>query len=87
MPTQITENQAAEIYLAQLQSEAVKLPPVKRNIKMFIVKNPVTKKQEILSYVDLITQVINRTSIGMTKAIEYVQQLEINGEPMYQIVG
>ena len=87
MVKQITQNQAADLYLTQIQSEMAKLPPVGRTIKRFMVTDPRTNKMMFLSYVDLITEVQNRTAIGMNKAIEYVQQLKVNGEPMYQIVG
>ena len=87
MPTEITKDQAANLYLSQLQSESAKLGPNDRIIKRFMVTEPATNKMVFLSYVDLITQVQNRTAIGMTKAIEYVQQL-VNGkgEPLYIIV-
>ena len=88
MPIQITKNQAADLYLAQLQSEAAKLPPVDRDIKRFMVTQPVTNRMIFMSYTDLITEVQNRTAIGMNKTVEYVQQLKDGkGEPMYQIVG
>jgi len=88
MPTEITKDQAANLYLSQLQSESSKLGPNDRIIKRFMVTDPATNRMVFLSYVDLITQVQNRTAIGMTKAIEYVQQL-VNGkaEPLYIIVG
>ena len=87
MPTEITKDQAANLYLSQLQSESAKLGPVDRNIKRFFAKDPNTGIESFLSYVDLITQVQNRTAIGMNKAIEYAQQL-VNGkgEPLYIIV-
>jgi len=87
VPTEITKDQAANLYLSQLQSESAKLGPVDRNIKRFMVTEPATNKMIFLSYVDLITQVQNRTAIGMNKAVEYVQQL-VNGkgEPLYIIV-
>ena len=88
MPTEITKDQAAQLYLSQLQSESAKLGPVDRNIKRFMVTEPATNKMIFLSYTDLITQVQNRTSIGMNKAREYVEQLETpKGEQMYIIVG
>ncbi|GAH17350.1 unnamed protein product [marine sediment metagenome] len=48
---------------------------------------PVTNRMIFLSYTDLITQVQNRTAIGMNKTVEYVQQLKNGkGEPLYIIV-
>ena len=87
MPTEITKDQAANLYLSQLQSESAKLGPVDRNIKRFMVTDPPTNKMIFLSYTDLITQVQNRTAIGMNKAVEYTQQLKNGkGEPLYIIV-
>ena len=88
MPTEITKDQAAQLYLSQLQSESVKLGPVDKNIKRIMVTEPATNRMIFLSYTDLITQVQNRTAIGMNKAVEYVQQLKNGkGEPLYIIVG
>lgn len=88
MPTEITKDQAANLYLSQLQSESAKLGPVDRNIKRFMVTEPATNRMIFLSYVDLITQVQNRTAIGMNKSVEYVQQLKgPKEEPLYIIVG
>lgn len=87
MPTEITKEQAARLYLSQLQSESAKLGPNDRIIKRFMVTEPATNRMVFLSYVDLITQVQNRTAIGMTKAIEYAQQLKASdGTPLYIIV-
>lgn len=87
MPAEITKAQAADMYLSQLQSEAAKMMPVDRTIKRFAVKGP-TGAMIYLSYVDLIAEVQNKTSIGLMKAVEYVQQLQTpKGEQMYLIVG
>ena len=87
MPTEITKDQAANLYLSQLQSESAKLGPVDRNIKRYMVTEPSTNRMIFLSITDLITQVQNRTAIGMNKAIEYTQQLKNGkGEPLYIIV-
>lgn len=87
MPTEITKEQAAQLYLSQLQGEAVKLGPVDRNIKRFMVTDPATNRMIFLSYTDLITQVQNRTAVGMNKAVEYTQQLKApDGTPLY-IIG
>lgn len=86
MVTEITRDQAAQLYLTQLQSEAAKLTPVDREIKRFMVVDPRTTKMVFLSYVDLITNVQNRSQIGMKKAVEYVQQLKTpDDEQMYII--
>ena len=58
-----------------------------RNIKRFMVTEPATNRMIFLSYTDLITQVQNRTAIGMNKAVEYAQQLKASdGTPLYIIV-
>jgi len=87
MPTEITQDQAAKLYLSQLQSESAKLGPNGRIIKRYFARDPNTGIESFLSIVDLITQVQNRTAIGMNKAIEYTQQLKNGkGEPLYIIV-
>jgi len=87
VPTEITKDQAANLYLSQLQSESAKLGPVDRNIKRYMVTEPATNRMIFLSITDLITQVQNRTAIGMNKAVEYVQQLKgPKDEPLYIIM-
>ena len=88
MPTEITKDQAANLYLSQLQRQSSRLGPNSRIIKRYFVRDPNTGIESFLSIVDLITQVQNRTAIGMKNAIEYTQQLENGkGEPLYIIVG
>lgn len=88
MVTQITINQAVQLYLQQLQSEASKLPYVQQNIKRFMVTDPKTNRMFSLSYLDLIREVQNMSQIGQNKAVEYVQNLkDVKGEAMYQVVG
>ncbi len=87
MVQEITKNQAAELYLAQLQTEAAALLPVDREIKRYIVTDPVTRRMVTLSIVDLITEVQNRSQIGMLKAVAYVQELkDAKDEQLYLIV-
>ncbi len=88
MVQEITKNQAAELYLSQLQTEAAALSPVDQNIKRFIVTVPVTGRMITLSIVDLMTEVQNRSQIGMLKAVAYVQELkDAKGEQLYIITG
>ncbi|GAF76540.1 unnamed protein product [marine sediment metagenome] len=88
MVTEITKNEVAELYLAQLQSEAARLSAVDREIKRYIVTDPVTRRMVTLSITDLITEVQNRTQVGMLKAIAYVQELkDAKDEQLYIITG
>lgn len=86
MVQEITKNQAAQLYLEQLQSEAARLSAVDREIKRYIVTDPVTRRMVTLSITDLITEVQNRSQIGMLKAVAYVNQLvDQDGNPLYII--
>lgn len=88
MVTEITKNQVAELYLAQLQSEAAKLSAVDREIKRYIVTDPATRRSITLSIIDLMTEVQNRSQVGMLKAVAYVQELkDAKGEQLYLITG
>lgn len=87
MVQEITKNQAAQLYLAQLQTEAAALSAVDREIKRYIVTDPVTRRMITLSITDLITEVQNRSQVGMLKAVAYVQELkDAKGEQLYLIV-
>lgn len=87
MVTEITKNQVAELYLSQLQTEAAALSAVDREIKRYIVTDPVTRRMVTLSIVDLMTEVQNRSQVGMLKAVAYVQELkDAKGEQLYLIV-
>ena len=86
MVTQITIQQAASLYLSQLQSESSSLPYVQQTIKRFMVTDPKTSRMIALSYVDLIREVQNMSQVGLNKAVEYVQGLkDAKGEAIYQI--
>jgi len=88
MVVEITKDQAATLYLSQLQTEAAALSPVDREIKRFIVTEPVTRRMITLSIVDLMTEVQNRSQVGMLKAVAYVQELkDAKGEQLYIITG
>lgn len=88
MVQEISKDQAAQLYLSQLQSEAAKLSAVDREIKRYIVTDPVSKRMITLSIVDLITEVQNRSQVGMLKAVAYVQELkDAKGEQLYIITG
>lgn len=87
MVTEITKNQAADLYLSQLQVEAAALSPVDQQIKRYIVTDPVTRRMITLSIVDLMTEVQNRTQVGMLKALTYIEGLkDAKGEPLYIVV-
>jgi len=87
MVQEITKTQAAQLYLSQLQSEAARLSAVDREIKRYIVADPVSKRSITLSIVDLITEVQNRSQIGMLKTVAYVQELkDAKDEQLYLIV-
>ena len=87
MVQEITKDQAAQLYLSQLQKEAAALSAVDREIKRYIVTDPVTRRMITLSITDLMTEVQNRTQVGMLKAVAYVQELkDAKGEQLYLIV-
>jgi len=87
MVTEITKNQTAQLYLSQLPAEAAKLSAVDREIKRYSVKSPTTKRTVFLSIVELMTEVQNRSQVGMLKAVAYVQELkDAKDEQLYLIV-
>lgn len=85
MPVEITKNQAAELYLAELQREMAGLSPVDRMIKRYAVK--VGTRTVFLSIVEMIAEVQNRTQIGLKRAVEYTQQLkDSKDEQLYLVI-
>ena len=87
MVSNITINQASDLYLSELTRQMQGMTQSDRLIKRYSVYVERTKKTVFLSIVDLIREVQNRTEIGKTKAVEYTQQLvDSSGEPIYQIV-
>ena len=88
MVTQITVDQSCSLYLAELQREMAGMSQSDRLIKRYSVYVARTKRTEFLSIVDLVREVQNRTEIGKTRAIEYVNELvDSKGDPIYQITG
>ena len=88
MVTQITVNQAADLYLSELQREMTGMTQSDRLIKRYSVYVERTKKTVFLSIVDLIREVQNRTEIGKTKSIEFTNQLvDRDGNQIYTITG
>jgi len=88
MATSITVNQACNLYQSELEREMTGMSQSDRLIKRYSVHVARTKRTEFLSIVDLVREVQNRTEIGKTKSIEYVNQLvDSKGEPIYTITG
>ena len=86
MVTEITLNDAFQLYGAELERQMVGLTQSDRQIKRFMVYSPTVKRTVALSLVDLIREVQNRTELGKVKVVEYVQQLmDSKGEPLYII--
>ena len=88
MATNITMNQALELYAAELDREMKGLSQSDRLIKRYSVFIERTKKTVFLSIVDLVREVQNRTEVGKIRAITYIDQLtDKDGNPLYLITG
>lgn len=88
MVTNITMNQALELYASELDREMKGLTQSDRLIKRYSAFIERTKKTVFLSIVDLVREVQNRTEVGKIKAISYIDQLtDKNGDPLYLITG
>ena len=87
MASQITVNGACDLYLSELQRQMQGMTQSDRLIKRYSAYVERTKKTVFLSIVDLIREVQNRTEIGKTKSIEFVNQLvDKDGNQIYQII-